>query len=235
MYKENKILALIPARGGSKGIKNKNIVELNGHPLIAYSIKTSLNSRYIDETVVTTDSEDIAKISKNYGASVPFLRPKELASDQAKTIDAVVHAIKMLHEVKLYFDVLILLQPTQPLRTANDIDGALEMFFEKGMQGLVSVSPVADHPLLIRSFDEEGNLMSLLGENSTCRRQDMKNYYKVNGCIYINRICTLTKHTSFNDNPVGYIMDGAHSVDIDDMEDLRLAEYYLQKKEAVSL
>lgn len=235
MYKDSKILALIPARGGSKGIKNKNIVDLNRYPLIAYSIKASLDSKYIDETVVTTDSEEISKISKRYGANVPFLRPAELASDQAKTIDAVLHAIKMLEESKHYFDVLILLQPTQPLRTSNDIDCAIEMFFEKKMQGLVSVSPVTDHPLLIRTFGAEGNLVPLLEGSSTCRRQDMENYYKVNGCIYINQISTLTKHTSFNDNPVGYVMDIAHSVDIDNMEDLHLAEYYLQKKEAVLL
>lgn len=228
MYKNKRILALIPARGGSKGIKNKNIVLLNGNPLISYSIKAALESKYIDETVVTTDSEEIAKISKKYGASVPFMRPIELASDKSKTIDAVLHALKMLAKLGNHFDALILLQPTQPLRTANDIDGAIELFFEKNLQGVASVSIVEDHPLLMRTIDENRNLHSLLGENSTCRRQEMKNYYKVNGCIYINQIDEISKDTSFNDNPIGFVMETSHSVDIDEIKDLYIAEVYLK-------
>ncbi len=228
MYKNKRILALIPARGGSKGIKNKNIVLLNGNPLISYSIKAALKSKYIDETVVTTDSEKIAKISKKYGASVPFMRPIELASDKSKTIDAVLHALKMLAKLGNHFDGLILLQPTQPLRTANDIDGAIELFFEKNLQGVASVSIVEDHPLLMRTIDENRNLHSLLEENSTCRRQEMKNYYKVNGCIYINQIDEISKDTSFNDNPIGFVMETSHSVDIDEIKDLYIAEVYLK-------
>lgn len=230
MYNNSRILALIPARGGSKGIKNKNIIDLNGQPLISYSIQASMDSKYIDETVVTTDSEEIANISKKYGANVPFMRPAELASDQAKTVDAVLHAIKSLNEMGKQFDVLVLLQPTQPLRTAADIDEAIKRFFATGMRGLVSISAVNEHPLLMRTMDENGNIKSILGENSTCRRQDMKSYYIVNGCIYINRIAEISPNTSFNDNLVGYVMGAAHSVDIDDKKDLFLAEYYLQKR-----
>ncbi len=230
MYNNDRILALIPARGGSKGIKDKNIISLNGDPLISYTILSSLKSKYIDDTVVTTDSQEIANISKKYGASVPFMRPAELASDQARTIDAVLHAIKSLDEMGNHYDILVLLQPTQPLRTTVDIDRAIEKFFAKGMKGLVSISPVNEHPLLMRTMDEDGNVESLLGENSTCRRQDMKSYYKVNGCIYINRISEISQNTSFNDNLVGYVMSVAHSVDIDDMKDLYLAEYYIQKE-----
>ena len=230
MYNNSRILALIPARGGSKGIKNKNIISLNGSPLISYTIQSSLKSKYIDDTVVTTDSQEIANISKKYGASVPFMRPAELASDHAKTIDTVLHAIKVLDEMKNHFDILVLLQPTQPLRTEIDIDQAIKRFFAKEMKGLVSISPVNEHTLLIIKMDEDGKVESLLGENSTCRRQDMRVYYKVNGCIYINRISELTQNTSFNDNQVGYIMSEAHSVDIDDIKDLYLAEYYIQKE-----
>lgn len=229
MYNKNKLLALIPARGGSKGIKNKNIITLNGFPLISYSIKASLGSRYIDDTVVTTDSDEIASIAKRYGASVPFMRPSMLASDRAKTIDAVLHSIKMFEKMGKYFDILVLLQPTQPLRTAEDIDKAIEMFFEKNKKGLVSVCPVEEHPILIRSIDENSNLTALLKKNSTCRRQDMEDYYRVNGCIYINQIAGLSKETSFNDNPVGFIMDRSHSVDIDEMKDLYIAEYYMRR------
>lgn len=231
MYNGKRILALIPARGGSKGIKNKNIIDLNGHPLVSYSIKASQGSKYIDDIVVSTDSEKIAKISREYGANVPFMRPAELATDQARTVDAVSHAIKSLDAAGNHFDIMVLLQCTQPLTTATDIDQAIETFFEKGMRGLVSVSPVEEHPLLMRRMDKEGTLESLLGENSTCRRQDMKIYYKVNGCIYINQISELSSDTSFNDNPVGFVMDVSHSIDIHEMKDLYLAEYYLRLEE----
>lgn len=230
MYNSSKILALIPARGGSKGIKDKNIIDLKGYPLIAYSIVASLGSKYIDSTVVSTDSTKIANIAKTYGASVPFIRPTKLASDDAKTIDVVLHAINMVKVKGEEFDVLVLLQPTQPLRTVNDIDAAIELFFKKGKCSLVSISPVEDHPLFIRTIDSSGSVLSLLDESSTCRRQEMKSYYKVNGCIYINCINELSKETSFNDNQIAFIMKPEHSVDIDEMKDICLAEFYLNER-----
>lgn len=229
MYNGKKILSLIPARGGSKGIKNKNIIDLSGQPLISYTIISALESKFIDRTVVTTDSEAIADISKKYGADVPFIRPKELASDVSKTIDAVLHAINALEKMGDTYDVLVLLQPTQPLRTVIDIDEAIEFFFKRNLQGLVSVSPVDDNPLFIRTIDENGKLSSLVKMNSTCRRQDMPKYYRVNGCVYINQISNITVQTSFNDNPIGYIMEKSHSVDIDDLSDVVMAEYYLNR------
>ena len=231
MYKDKQILALIPARGGSKGIKGKNITDLSGKPLIAYTIEASLGSRYIDHTIVTTDDDKIAEVSRNAGAEVPFLRPKELASDTAKTIDAVLHAIKETENLGIKSEVLVLLQPTQPLRTSADIDGAIQSFFEHGERGVVSVSEVDDHPLLVRTIDAGQNLKSLLGENSTCRRQDMDRYLRVNGAIYINKISELDENSSFNDNPVGFVMEKDHSVDIDEPKDLVLAKYYLEKED----
>lgn len=228
MFNNQKILALIPARGGSKGIKDKNIVFLAGKPLIAYSIEAAKYSKYIDDIIVTTDSEKIAEISKQYGASVPFMRPAELATDTSKTIDAVLHAIRTLKSLGKEYSTLLLLQPTQPLRTTDDIDKAIEVYYQKGEKGLVSISPVDDSPLLIRSIGADGKLVKLLSQNSTCRRQDMPNYYKVNGCIYINKIDELDKNTSFNDNKVPFIMTKEHSVDIDELSDLWMAEYYLQ-------
>lgn len=231
MYKDKKILALVPARGGSKGIKDKNIIPLQGAPLISYTINSALGSKYIDNTVVTTDSERIASVAMLYGASVPFMRPAELASDSAKTIDSVIHAVDTLAEKGECYDVLVLLQPTQPLRTSEDIDNAIHLFFENNRQSLVSVTPVENHPLLIRSINSDGELVSLLDSGSTCRRQDMDKYYSVNGCIYINNIEELSGDTSFNDNKIPYIMDKDRAVDIDDLNDLFLAEYYLQRKD----
>lgn len=228
MFAKQKILALIPARGGSKGIKGKNIIPLAGKPLIAYSIEAAKKSKYIDSIVVTTDSEKIAEVAKEYGARVPFLRPAELAADTSKTIDAVLHAIKTLKSLSEEYDVLVLLQPTQPLRTADDIDKAIELYYGNGENGLVSISRVDDSPLLIRSINDDGKLKNLLSQNSTCRRQDMPDYYKVNGCIYINKIDELNENTSFNDNKVPFIMTKGHSVDIDELSDLWMAEYYLK-------
>ena len=228
MYSEKRILSLIPARGGSKGIKNKNIIDLNGHPLISYTIKAAIDSKYVDSVVVSTDSLEIANISKECGALVPFMRPNELASDTSKTVDVVIHAIQALKELSYKFDVLVLLQPTQPLRDANDVDEAIEVFFESGLRGVASISLVDDNPMLIRTLNDDGTVASLLGVNSTCRRQDMPDYYRVNGCIYINKIEEVTVKTSFNDNPIGYVMEQNHSVDIDEMKDLVVAEYYLK-------
>ena len=230
MYEGKRILAFIPARGGSKGIKNKNIVDLAGKPLIAYTIEAAVGSMYIDKVIVSTDSSEIADVAKKHGADVPFLRPSELASDHSKTIDAVIHAIRFFKEIGDSYDVLVLLQPTQPLRTSSDIDDSIVYFFEKGGRGLVSISPVQDNPILIRTINDEGNVSSILGTNSTCRRQDMKEYYRVNGCIYINNLDEINGDTSFNDNPVGFKMDVSHSVDIDDYVDLNTAEYYLKNR-----
>ena len=224
-------MAIIPARGGSKGIKNKNILDLCGKPLISYTIQAALESKYIDKVIVSTDSQEIADVAIKYGAEVPFLRPGELASDTSKTIDAVMHAVGELEKRKEQYDILILLQATQPLRTADDIDSAIELFIKNKGQSLVSVSPVEDNPILIRTIDNLGRMNSILPMKSTCRRQDMPLYYRVNGCIYINLISELDLNTSFNDNKIPYIMPKERSVDIDEIKDLLIAQYYISRNE----
>ncbi len=227
MYKDQKILAIIPARGGSKGIPHKNIVDLLGKPLISYSIEAGLESKYIDYVMVSTDDEEIARVSKKYGAEVPYMRPAELAKDTSKTIDTVIHTIKTLNEAGKSFDTLVLLQPTQPLRTVADIDASIEKYYEYSCQPLASVSEVDDHPILIRSI-ENGRLKTLLNLSSSFRRQDMPVYYRINGCIYINAINEINASTSFNDNCIPYVMKRSHSVDIDELKDLAMAEWYLR-------
>ena len=226
MFNNKTILGIIPARGGSKGIPHKNIIDLCGKPLISYTIQAGLSSKYIDSIIVSTDDESIADISRSYGAEVPFMRPAALASDTSKTIDSVLHAIRSLQESGRIYDTVVLLQPTQPLRTDNDIDSAIEKYMYMNCSPLVSVCPVHDNPMLIRSIRND-TLYPLLNSDSTCRRQDMPDYYRVNGCIYINEISDLTTDTSFNDNPLPFIMECSHSVDIDEPCDLAMAEYYL--------
>lgn len=227
MYKNKKILAIIPARSGSKGIKNKNIIDLNGKPLISYTIEEAKKSKYIDKIVVSTDGEEIANISKKYGAEVPFLRPEELATDKSKSIDAVLHCIHELEKNKQFFDYCILLQPTQPFRKTSDIDEAILSIIESGEESLASVCEVNEHPILMRRI-RNNILCSILDCNSTVRRQDFEKIYRVNGAIYINKINeNLNKETSLNDNKMPYIMSGKNSVDIDTIDDLKLAEIYL--------
>ena len=234
MYRENRILALIPARGGSKGIPHKNIIPVAGKPLIRYTIDAALQSRYIDYVLVSTDDVEIARVAKACGAQVPFLRPAELAADTSRTVDAVIHAAETLKQRGETFDSLVLLQPTSPLRTAEDIDGAIEKFYAGGRQAVVSVSPAEDHPVLVRTIEQTPDgerLKPLLAGSSTVRRQDMPAFYRVNGCVYINAMEELNRDTSFNDNPAPWVMEKSHSVDIDEPADLALAEYLLNAKE----
>ncbi len=226
MYCENKIAAFIPARGGSKGVKRKNIRKLAGKPLIAYTISAALGSKYIDQVVVSTEDEEIAKIAKSFGAKVPTLRPRELAQDTTATIDVVLHGVEAFFSLEKW-DSIVLLQPTQPLRTSQDIDNAITFYYENGKKSLLSVSEAEDHPLLIRSFDGKGHMRKLLDVSSSVRRQDMEQFYRVNGAIYINQIQDLGATTSFNDNEIGFVMEKSHSVDIDELSDFALAEYYL--------
>lgn len=229
MYRSSSILALIPARGGSKGIPGKNIKEFNGHPLMAYTIAAARKSHYVDSTVVTTDSSEIAKVALAYGAEVPFLRPVELASDTSRTIDAVVHAVNALAELGKSYDVVVLLQPTSPLRRAEEIDAAVETFFSHGELGLASVSDVSENPVLTRRLDSSGVLHPVLTVPSTIRRQDMPRFWHIDGAIYINSVRNLTLETSLNDNPIGFVMPRDRSSDIDNIEDFLRAEEIMRE------
>lgn len=228
MYKNKKILAVIPARGGSKGIPEKNIVEINGRPLIDYTISEALESKYLDRVITSTDSEKIAEIATKCGAEVPFLRPKSLAGDQSKTIDVLINLIKQLSVKDNNFDYIVLLQPTQPLRKAFHINEAIKLIIDNDYKSLASVSLVKDNPILVRTIDNNGRMENLIHVSSTVRRQDFPVYYKVNGAIYINRIDDdFNEHTSLNDNLYPYIMDKEYDLDIDEPFDLEVLKMKL--------
>ena len=230
MFNENKILAFVPARGGSKGIKNKNIIDVNGQPLIHYTIKAALKSKYIDKIFVSTDSEKIKNVAEQCGVKIPFMRPPELAADTSKTIDAIIYTLDKLKNNGEIYDELIILQPTSPLRTVEDIDNAIEKFYKCGRKSLVSVSPVTDSPLFIRKIVDNNHMEKLLNINSTVRRQDMPKFYVLNGAIYINRIDEIDSSTSFNDNEVPFIMSAENSADVDEYVDLAIVKYWLTEK-----
>jgi N-acylneuraminate cytidylyltransferase len=219
-----KIVAIIPARGGSKGVSKKNIKHLQGKPLISYSIGHAKKSKYINKVVVSTEDKEIAEISREYGAEI-IERPEELAKDESPTINAIFHALEVLKEQNYTPDVVILLQPTSPLCNAEDIDNAAELFLNVDCESVVSVCEV-EHPPHWCFEIEEGYLKSLFGdEYLMMRRQDLKGVYMPNGAIYISTPQTLYKCESFFCNhTIPYIMPTRRSIDIDTKIDFMLAE-----------
>ena len=225
---EYKIIAIIPARGGSKGIAGKNIKQLNGKPLICHTIGEVLKSKYLDKVFVSTDDTSIANISKNCGAKI-IDRPAELAKDKSPTIDAIFHAIDALEDTSNQ-DVIILLQPTSPLRNITDIDTALEMFIETDCDSVISMCKVEHSPYWY--FKYEGKkLKPLLGDGHLkMRRQELPDVYRPNGAIYITTIKNLYKNNGFYcDKIAPYVMSPERSIDIDEEIDFKLAELLIQK------
>jgi N-acylneuraminate cytidylyltransferase/CMP-N,N'-diacetyllegionaminic acid synthase len=229
MIKGKKVLAIIPARGGSKGLPQKNILPLLGKPLIAWTIEQALESKYLDEVVVSTDDEEIAKISKKYGAEVPFMRPKELATDKAKGIKVVFHALKWLEEHNEYYDLLILLQPTSPFRTAKDINQAIELLFIKNAKAIVSVCETEHHPYWANMLPSDGCMKDFLRpEAANKNRQDLPIFYRLNGAIYLAYYSYLKMQKGFlGDKTYAYIMPRKSSIDIDDEFDFKFAEFVM--------
>lgn len=220
MINGKRILAIIPARGGSKGIPGKNIIQVAGKPLIQYTIEAANASKYIDEIHVSTDDSKIASIVENLEIHINRLRPSKLAQDNSKTIDVVIDVLNYYQSLNNYYDFMILLQPTQPLRQSFHIDEAIEKFYESNEDSLVSVCLVEEHPILMRQISENGKLQPLLQQSSTVRRQEFQPFYLVNGAIYINKVESINVNTSLNDNLIPYIMDRKYHVDIDVVEDL---------------
>jgi N-acylneuraminate cytidylyltransferase/CMP-N,N'-diacetyllegionaminic acid synthase len=231
MYRNKKILALIPARGGSKGLPGKNIKSLLGKPLIAWTIEQAKGSKYSDKVIVSTDDSEIAKISKEYGAKVPFLRPKELATDDAKMIDVVMHAIKWLKGSGNLYDVVILLQPTSPIRKAEDIDLSVEYLFSKKASSVVSVCEADCPPNWINTLPENKCMKDFLSLDIINKnRQEFRHFYRLNGAIYL-AFCDylLKKKSFFAAETFAYIMPKERSVDIDDEIDFMFAEFLLER------
>ena len=219
------VLAVIPARGGSKEIPKKNIKLLNGKPLIYWSIKQALLSRSVSRVVVSTDDPEIAEIALEYGADVPFMRPSELSCDESSSYSVVTHA---LSEVTGYQGVL-LLQPTSPLRTVGHIDELLKFAKDNDADSVVSVSEVKQHPFLMHYMNESNRLKRVvpLGENSEqiLRRQNLPRVFMLNGAMYYGKSRWILESGSLcGDGSLGYEMDEICSLDIDSVSDWELAE-----------
>ena len=229
MYKKNKILAIIPARSGSKGLKDKNIRELNGKPLIAYTIEAAKKSGIFDEIVVSTDSEEYANIARKYGAKVPFLRPSDLSKDTTSTTDVIINLLNYYKEIGIEFEGFMLLQPTSPLRDELDIINSLNLFKEKNANSVVSVCECEHSPLLTTNLDNEGKLDGFIKNIKGKRRQDLDIYYRLNGAIYLCKIdYFLTYKDFYKEKSFPYIMDSNKSIDIDDIYQFKLAEIIME-------
>ncbi|MBQ7565059.1 MAG: acylneuraminate cytidylyltransferase family protein [Lachnospiraceae bacterium] len=220
-----KCIAVIPARSGSKGLRDKNIKELNGKPLLAYTIEAAAESEAFDTIHVSTDSEEYAKIAKEYGADVPFLRAPEYATDSAATWDVVKYTVEQYEKLGRSFDVVGLLQPTTPLRTAMDIRNAFQLLIDKHANAVVSVCETDHSPLWTDVLPEDGNMKGFVKkEYRQLPRQEMPTYYRVNGAIYLVRIECLGDMTIlYDDNCYSYVMSRQHSIDIDTQIDFIIA------------
>lgn len=224
MIGNKKILAVIPARGGSKGVKNKNIRDLAGQPLIAWTIIEAKKSKYIDRLILSSEDPHIIEVAKKYGCEVPFVRPMELAQDNTPGIDPVLHAIQ---EIPGY-DYVLLLQPTSPLRTVDDIDACLEKCDQAQAPACVSFKEAEESPYWMYHLEVEDRIAPLLThEPNFVRRQDLPIVYLINGAIYVANTAWLRhKKTFISNETLGFVMSLKNSIDIDSELDLKTAEYY---------
>lgn len=227
------MIAVIPARGGSKGLPGKNLKLLCGKPLIAYSIIAAKESKYVDRIIVSTDSEEIAEVARQYGAEVPFIRPAELATDNAKAIDVYLYTVDRLNNEKWYsISDFIVLQPTSPLRTAEDIDNAIEIHKANQADSVISVQETNCPLEWYKEITADGLLKDCIESNRILNRQEYTKTYIPNGAIYVFKYKTLmeTKNYYYG-RTLPYIMSAATSIDIDTILDFKLAEIIVQNNE----
>ena len=226
-----KNIAIIPARSGSKGLKDKNIKLLKGKPLLAYTVEAALNAGVFDCVHVSTDSEEYAAIAREYGADVPFLRDAMLASDTASTWDMARAVVCKYQELGKEFDIVTLLQPTSPLRDAADIQKAVRIFEEKQADSVVSVCEVEHSPKICNTLGEDASMEDFIDTKTVGRRQDLGTFYRINGAIYIQKTGVLMKEKNlYGPKSYAYLMDKVHSVDIDDAFDFMVAEVAMDFK-----
>lgn len=224
------MIAIIPARGGSKGLPGKNIKPLNGKPMIAYTIEAALNSKGISRVIVSTDDEEIAKVAKEYGAEVPFMRPAHLATDEAKSIDVFKFTISELEKKSHQIPHFMVLQPTSPLRDSKDIDEAIALFNTKKAENVISFCE-EDHPIFWHKYiTKEGKFEEIFEGDFIKNRQEIKKTYRPNGAIYIFSKKTLETQNYYSENTFAYIMDKKNSIDVDTIDDFEYAEFLLKKR-----
>lgn len=239
MINGNSVLAIIPARGGSKGLPGKNLKELCGKPLVAWPIHAAKSSLYVDKIIVSTDDSQIADIARQEGAEVPFLRPGDLAADDSTTISVIVHGINFLSKIGETFEYCVLLEPTSPLTEGCDINRALELLesMRTKADSIVGVSEVVlTHPVFDARINQEGLITPYVGEDfsGAGRRQDIEKLYFFEGSLYISDIKTLLeKQTFYHNRTVPYIVPKWKSFEVDDMVDLLCIEAIMKNLDLI--
>ena len=229
------VLALVTARGGSRGVPRKNLATLGGRPLLAWTLEAARQSGRITRTLLSTDDPEIADVGVRMGAEVPFLRPAELATDDAAHIDVVVHALEWLQQregdLPMY---TLLLQPTSPFRTSADIDAAVALAARRNAESVVGLTPAVDHPFFVKGLNADDTLYDFATPPAGyLPRQALPSAYVVNGAIYLVRTETFLRLRSwFLPGTVGYVMPRERSLDIDEPSDLEAAEWFLQRHRA---
>ena len=223
-------VVIIPARSGSKGLPDKNIKLLNGKPLLQYSIEAAINSNIFNCIHVSTDSEKYAEIAQGCGADVPFLRCQEFSSDIVDSWSVVRYVLEQYKLMGKTFDMVTLLQPTSPLRDANDIRSAYHLFCEKKADTVISVNKVAHSPLLMNTLEESLSLNGFINLKEVGRRQSMPQYYQINGAIYMMKTYILDRISDlYGEKSYAYIMSREKSIDIDSIIDFKVAETFLKE------
>lgn len=224
--KDNKTLAVITARGGSKGLPRKNVLIAGGKPLVAWTVEAAISAECVSRVVLSSDDEEIMAAAMAAGCDVPFSRPSDLASDTASSIDVLLHALDQLPG----FEYVVLLQPTSPLRTAEDIDAAFELMLDRGAPSCVSVCEADQSPYWMYKIESGDKIQRILSEfDVSTRRQDLPPIYVLNGAIYIAKIDWLRVNKSFiGGETVAYLMPKERSLDIDTAQDFEIFKFSIE-------
>lgn len=232
MYKM-KVLGVIPARSGSKGVPRKNIRIVAGKPLIAWTIEQARRSKMLDKFIVSTDDKKIAAVAEKFGTEVSFLRPAKLAADSAKSVEVIIHALNWFKENGEFFDIVVLLQPTTPLRKPTDIDNAITMLLKnKKAKAIVSLCESERSPLWANTLPANGCMKNFLKQQSNKPRQELPVFYRINGVVFVAYSDYLRQKRSFyTRNTFAYIMPAERSVDIDSELDFQIAEALLRRRQ----
>ena len=226
------IIAIIPARGGSKSIPRKNIKLLAGKPLIAHTIETALKCKLLDRVIVSTDDKEIAAISKKHGAEVPFMRPRELALDSTPMLPVLQHAVSFIEQnEKSHVDIVVLLQPTSPFREVSDIENCVKKLKNEKADSVVTVCEAEHNPYFVMMKFQNDNLVPFLTtEKPIIRRQDAPKVYRLNGAVYaVRRNVLMNENKLFTDNTKAVIMPQERSIDFNRQLDFEFAEFLIKR------
>ena len=222
------MIAIIPARGGSKGVVDKNIKKLCKKPLLAYTIESALKAKKVTRVIVSTDSEKIANIAIRYGAEVPFLRPKEISDDSSKILDNYKFAINFLKNLGENFNSFVALQPTSPFRDSDDINRAIDLFIKTKTDSVISFVEES-HPIEWNRLINENKTFKEISTSAIYNRQIYKNTYRFNGAVYVFKNELVMKSKMYSENSIAYIMPKIRSLDIDTEDDFLYAEFLMRK------